>query len=112
MSKFFGSRKKANSVGGEHYLVPLKFPFGIAYSGVLDKDKQLLPIEIKANPSEEKHQIEEGSDVRPAKINMVLDVTVSKMKPDVTYNLYRYTDEKKVPIDKFNKNSKNRAASV
>lgn len=41
-----------------------------------------------------------------------MDVTVSKMNPGITYNLYRYTDEKKVPTEKFNKNSKNKAYSV
>ena len=49
--------------------------------------------------------MKEGSNVRPAAAPLTLTVTVSDLKPNVVYNLYRYSSVSAVPNAAFNRNA-------
>jgi hypothetical protein len=49
--------------------------------------------------------MKEGSNTRPGSSPLTLTITVSNLKPNVTYNLYRYNSAASVPNSGFNKNA-------
>lgn len=85
--------------------------YGIAHTGVVDTSAETLPVSITTNVNNETPEIKDGSNTRPAAASLVLTVTVSKLTPNVKYNLYLYNSAANVPTSKFNANSKS-AASV
>ena len=73
-----------------------------------------MPVRIDPNINHENHApCEQGSNKRPEANTVIITVTVSECDdPDQEYNLYRYDDEKKVPIKEFNSNSGNAISCV
>ena len=69
---------------------------------------------IDPNINHENHATcKQGSNERPEANTVVITVTVSKCDdPEEEYILYRYDDEKKVPIEEFNSNSGNAISCV
>jgi len=103
---FVRDRKASNSKQAPLYSLPPK-PFGIAHLGIVDKNKDTLPITITTSIVYENPQIEEGENARPKASNVTLNVTVSKLVPNVSYKLYKYDNEAKIPTSSFNLNAKN-----
>ena len=101
--EFTRTRREANAPNGPIYSVASKAPdFGIAVSGVIDRDRETIPVRVATNLNYELPQIAEGSDLRPRPEPLVLTVTVSGMQPGAVYNLYRYDSLKAIPNGAFN----------
>ncbi len=105
-SEFFGTRRQANNKTGPLYRLPVT-PYGIAHTGVVDANKNTLPVKITTSSVYENPPIKEGSETRPPLTNVTLNVTISKMTPSVSYKLYKYDNEALIPTSKFNANAKN-----
>lgn len=110
---FLLDREEANNISGNIYSLlelpayqspkpPLKKNYALAITGVKDPGHETLPIRIVTEPNFERPAIGSDSDERPAPMELMLTVTVSGLTPKVSYNLYRYDDENKVPTEKFN----------
>jgi hypothetical protein len=105
-SEFFGTRRQANNKTGPLYRLPVT-PYGIAHTGVVDANKNTLPVKITTSSEYENPPIKEGSETRPPFTNVTLNVTISKMTPSVSYKVYKYDNEALIPTSKFNANAKN-----
>ena len=79
--------------------------FGIAHTGILDKNKDCLPLLVQTSANLEDPAIKNNSEDRPAPMPLTLTVTVTGLQPGVAYSLYTYSDETKVPTEAFNANS-------
>lgn len=102
-SSFQANRKEANSKGGSVYsLSDNGTNYGIAITGVADINGDTLPVRIKTNVNDEKPAIENGSNDCPPPMPLELTITVSNLKPFVSYRLYRYNDLESVPDSDFN----------
>jgi hypothetical protein len=110
VSSFIGTRVQANSKTGPLYRLPVK-SYGVAHVGVVDTNKDTLPIKITTSSVYENPPIKQGSEKRPSSTNVTLSVTVSKMNASLSYKLYKYDNETLIPTSKFNSNAKN-AVSV
>jgi hypothetical protein len=65
--------------------------YGIAITGVADRDHDTLPVRLVTNVN-----------VRPAPMPLLLTITVSNLKPGTKYVLYRYDRFPNVPDSHFN----------
>ena len=113
---FPGTREDANTQTDSNKIYTLPSSktagqFGICHTGVIDLNKELLPITVNTNVNYESPEIPNHSETRPPAMNITLTVTVSGLNPNTNYVLYKYDDENKVPIKDFNKN-KNNAVKV
>ena len=106
VSDFIGTRVQANNKTGPLYRLPV-IPYGIAHTGIIDVNKDTLPIQIKTSSVYENPPIKQGSETRPTSTNVTLNVTISKMVPSMSYKLYKYDNETLIPTSKFNLNAKN-----
>lgn len=104
--EFQGDREQANAKLGNIYSVPCCTRnvgnFGIVHTGVVDIDGDLLPVRVDTDVNYESPSIENRSEERPPPMAVKLTVTVSDVQPGVSYVLYKYTDENKVPSSSFN----------
>lgn len=109
--EFPGTREDANTQTlNKIYTLPSSFSagqFGICHTGVIDLNKELLPITVNTNINYESPEIPNHSETRPPSLNITLTITVSDLNPNTNYVLYKYDDESKVPIKDFNKNKNN-----
>jgi len=100
---FIRTRREANAPNGPIYSLASKAPdFGIAVTGVIDRDRETVPVRVATNLNYELPQIEQGSDLRPKPEPLVLTVTVFEMQPGAVYNLYRYDSLDAIPNSAFN----------
>ncbi len=100
---FQASRNGANKRGGAvYYLANDDKNYGIAFSGVMDKNGDTLPVRLTVDKNSEMPEMKDKSNTAPAPENLTLTVTVSKLAPSTTYNLYKYSDMSKVPDGDFN----------
>ncbi|WP_448112147.1 C39 family peptidase [Mesorhizobium amorphae] len=100
---FQASRKEANSKAHPDYsLARGGSNYGIAITGIIDRDGQTLPVRLSTNVNYEKPAMREGSNTRPASQDLTLTITVSGLQPGVSYNLYRYSSFQSVPNSAFN----------
>ncbi len=100
---FPADRTQANLPTGPVYSLPNKVPnYGIAFAGVIDPQHETLPVRLNTNINYESPQIGHQSNVRPPGTPLVLTITVSGLKPGVSYNLYRYDNLASVPDADFN----------
>lgn len=79
--------------------------FGIAHTGVTDPNKYTLPVRVSTNLNYESPVASDSRNSfapRPTPVNLLLTVTVLSLTPGVTYNIYKFTDEKLVPTTNFN----------
>jgi hypothetical protein len=102
------TREEANLPTASVYSVPFASAsttsnFGVAHSGPTDKSGgDLVPVHVAIDVNYEAPQIGIRSEVRPASMVLVLNVTVAAPAAGVEYTLYRYDDEAKVPTSNFN----------
>jgi len=110
LSAFAQSRKNCDKSSAGVYCIngsPTKNDpnFGIAVTGLQDKNGDCLPTRVDADKNYESPEIKDGSNTRPSTQPMVLTVTVSSLTIGTSYNLYQYNDFSKVPTSKFNSGS-------
>jgi hypothetical protein len=100
---FTKTRREANAPNGPIYSLASKArDFGVAITGVIDRDHETIPVRVATNLNDELPQIVEGSSRRPPPEPLVLTVTISGMKAGATYNLYRYNQLSAIPNGGFN----------
>ena len=103
---FSKTRTQANAKSAPVYSLPMNTPnYGIAFTGVEDTYKETVPVRVKTSVNFEIPEIVDGSNTRPAAKSIVLNVTVSGLKPGVPYKLYRYNSMSAVPGGSFNANA-------
>jgi hypothetical protein len=96
---FIGTRASANAKTGPIYTLPSSTSvgnYGIAHTGVVDRDGETVPITVTTNVNYEQPEIRDGSETRPASMKLILTVTISRLTPKQQYNLYKYDDETKL----------------
>ncbi|CAN5713014.1 hypothetical protein BH09VER1_BH09VER1_44550 [soil metagenome] len=99
------TRKQANAQTGPIYALPTgPTNYGMAFNGVLDLKKDTVPVQVTTDINSELPAMKNGSNTAPAASRINLTVTVTIPDQTVEYNLYRYSDFKKVPDSKFNAN--------
>jgi hypothetical protein len=100
---FQATRQQANAKTGNVYSLADAVPdFGIAITGIADKDHETVPVRVTTNLNYESPQIANKSNVRPPPMTLILTVTVSGLHPGVVYHLYRYDSMASVPDSAFN----------
>lgn len=100
---FQANREEANDESRPVYSLPSGVKnYGVAITGIIDRDGKTLPVRLTTDANEEKPAMGEGSNTRPASARINLTVTVSGLKPGVVYNLYRYDRFDNVPESGFN----------
>lgn len=102
-SSFQATRKQANAPTGPIYsLADAVRDYGIALTGIADRDQETLPVRVATNFNYESPQIGHHSDARPTPMPLTLTVTVSGLQAGTAYNLYRYDSVGSVPNTAFN----------
>ncbi|MCX6459996.1 MAG: hypothetical protein NTZ03_06765 [Actinobacteria bacterium] len=79
--------------------------FGIAFTGIVDRSHETVPVRLSTSVNAELPAIAANSSVRPAAKSVTLTITVSGLKPHIVYNLYRYTRMSAVPESTINAKS-------
>ena len=99
---FPATRRKANAALGPVYSLSNGKNYGIAITGVADRNRETVPVRLTTSVNAENPAMVEGSTSRPAAKPVTLTATVSKLTPGTTYNLYRYNSMAAVPDGAFN----------
>lgn len=103
---FQKTRQQANARTGPIYSLRSDGRnYGIAITGVMDTNRDTVPVRVATDVNYERPQIKNGSNVRPAPMPLILTIIVSGLTPDVEYVLYRYNDMNLVPNQQFNANA-------
>jgi hypothetical protein len=96
-------RAQANAPTGPIYSLPNGGRnYGIAITGVMDRNGDTLPVRVATNKNYEAPAMVNGSNARPKPMPLTLRITVSGLEPGTPYRLYRYSDLKAVPDSGFN----------
>jgi hypothetical protein len=107
-ASFPRSRRQANARTGPVYsLANDGKNYGIAITGVVDLDREMLPVRVATNVNYEKPAIKNGTSIRPKPMALELTVTVSGLEPGASYELYRYDRFAAVPDAHVNARAKN-----
>jgi hypothetical protein len=102
-ASFQRDRVQANAKNGPLYsLANDGRNYGIAITGVLDRDRETVPVRVATSVNYEKPAIGKQSNVRPKPMPLVLTVTVWNLRPGTAYVLYRYDRFSSVPDGRFN----------
>lgn len=97
------SREEANSEAHPDYsLAGAGRHFGVAITGIVDKDGQTLPVRLTTDVNHETPEMKQGQKDRPAASEVTLTVDISGLKPGTDYRLYRYDSFDNVPESGFN----------
>ncbi len=108
---FAKTRQQANAKTGSVYSLPSGVAnFGLAITGVADDRREALPLLVSTSVNSE-GQMRDGSNVRPPASKLTVTATISGLKANTKYKLYRYNSAALVPNAAFNANAA-RAASV
>jgi hypothetical protein len=99
---FTATRQVANAPHGSVYSLRNGKDYAIAFTGVIDRSHETLPVRLSTNINVETPEIVENSSVRPAARPMRLTIKISGLRPNVAYNLYRYSSLAAVPESNFN----------
>jgi hypothetical protein len=100
---FQQTRQQANAPDGTVYALKRgRDNYGIAITGVMDRDHVTLPVRVATSVNYEDPPVARHSNARPAAMPLTLTVTVSHLTPGISYNLYRYANFSVVPNDRFN----------
>ena len=75
---------------------------GICHTGVIDVNKELLPITITTNVNYESPEIINHSEVRPDPMPITLTIKITSLSKNQKYILYKYDDENMIPNFNFN----------
>lgn len=105
---FQKNRQQANAMNGPIYSLSNSGKnYGIVIIGVMDLNRETLPVRINTNVNYEKPSIVNGSTIRPKAMPLILTVTISHLKPNVAYILYKYNNIDAVPNAAFNAHAHN-----
>jgi hypothetical protein len=105
---FQRTRKAALAPGAPWYSLPKNTPhegpgnFGIALTGIIDGDRETLPVRIATDLPWEYPYMRDGANLAPKPERLQLAVTVSGLRPGVTYKLYRFDAFTSVPNSGIN----------
>ena len=102
---FATTRQRANAKTGAVYSLKSGADYGIAITGIIDLNRDTVPVRLTTSVNAETPTMVDGSNTRPAAKPVTLTITVSSLKPGTTYNLYRYSSMANVPDSKFNANA-------
>jgi hypothetical protein len=102
---FATTRQRANSKTGAVYSLKSGANYGIAITGIIDLNRDTVPVRLTTSVNAETPTMVDGSNTRPAPKPVTLTITVSSLKPGTTYNLYRYSSMANVPDSTFNANA-------
>ena len=102
---FATTRQRANSRTGAVYSLKSGANYGIAITGIIDLNRDTVPVRLTTSVNAETPTMVDGSNTRPAPKPVTLTITVSSLKPGTTYNLYRYSSMANVPDSTFNANA-------
>ena len=102
---FATTRQRANSKTGAVYSLKNGADYGIAITGIIDLNRDTVPVRLTTSVNAETPTMVDGSNTRPAAKPVTLTITVSSLKPGTTYNLYRYSSMANVPDSTFNANA-------
>ena len=102
---FATTRQRANSKTGAVYSLKNGADYGIAITGIIDLNRDTVPVRLTTSVNAETPTMVDGSNTRPAAKPVTLTITVSGLKPGTTYNLYRYSSMANVPDSTFNANA-------
>ncbi|MFS8049424.1 C39 family peptidase [Rhizobium sp. BR 314] len=103
---FLANRKEANSETHLIYSLPREGRnYGVVITGIIDHDGKTLPVRLSTDRKFEKPAMREGSNTRPQAEDLTLAVTVSGLRPGLSYKLYRYNSFQAVPDSGFNANA-------
>ncbi len=102
---FATTRQRANSRTGAVYSLKNGADYGIAITGIIDLNRDTVPVRLTTSVNAETPTMVDGSNTRPAPKPVTLTITVSSLKPGTTYNLYRYSSMANVPDSTFNANA-------
>ena len=112
MSAFQGTRQQANSPTAPVYTLSNSTKnYGIAITGILDTNKDTLPVRLTTSQNYETPAMVDGTSTRPASSTITLTITVSNLTPGVSYNLYKYNSMSSVPDSSFNAKASQAAQS-
>lgn len=101
--EFQFTRAQANSPDSPIYSLPTGITnYGMAFTGVLDLNKDTVPVRVTTDVNSELPAMKNGSNTAPAPSKVNLTITVTIPDQSVEYNVYRYNDFKNVPDSKFN----------
>lgn len=85
--------------------------FGVAITGVADRDGDTIPVRLHTNVNYERPEMRDGSNRRPSARPLTLTAVVTIPDRNSAYNLYLYEHFEHVPDSKFNQHA-NRASRV
>jgi len=102
---FATTRQKANAKTGPVYSLKSGGDYGIAITGIIDLNRETVPVRLTTSANAETPVMINGSTTRPAAKPVTLTVTVSNIKPGTTYTLYRYNSMANVPDSNINANA-------
>jgi hypothetical protein len=102
---FATTRQRANATAGPVYSLKSGADYGIAITGVIDLNRETVPVRLTTSTNAETPAMIPGSNTRPTAKPVTLTITVSNLKPGTTYTLYRYNTMANVPDSKFNANA-------
>ncbi|MGY2162108.1 hypothetical protein HX799_07840 [Pseudomonas tolaasii] len=103
--EFQASREAANAPSRPVYSLPRDKQFGVAVTGIIDHDGQTLPVRLWTDVNAEEPAMAQHGNKRPPSAPLTLTLTISDLKPDVSYSLYRYDHFAAVPDAAFNANA-------
>lgn len=102
---FQADRQQANAKNGAVYsLYDGGSNYGLAITGVMDRNGDTVPVRVDTNVNYECPAIKNKTNSRPASMSLILTITVSGLQPHVVYNLYKYNNLDNVPDEQFNAN--------
>ena len=102
---FATTRQKANARTAAVYSLKSGADYGIAITGIIDLNRDTVPVRLTTSVNAETPTMVDGSNTRPSGTPVTLTITVSSLRPGTTYNLYRYSSMANVPDSKFNANA-------
>lgn len=109
---FPAGRALANAPAGPLYSLPATGGnFGLAITGVADRDGDTLPVRVETDRNFESPALRHGSNRRPAPRPLVLKIIVSGLTPGIDYKLYRYDRLDAIPDSRFNARAASAAQS-
>lgn len=103
--EFQASRQEANAPSRAVYSLPRGKQFGVAITGIVDHDGETLPVRLWTDVNAEEPAMAQHANKRPPPGLLKLTLTISGLKPDVAYTLYRYDNVAAVPDAAFNANA-------
>ena len=101
------TRSAANATGGPVYSFSMRGPwYGLAVSGVADRDSEALPITVTVDHESESLQNQSVLTHAPVARRIQLTVSVTRPPNGKSAVLYQYNDFNKVPNRSFNEHAK------